>query len=242
MANTTNLDEENPNHEEVPDAKENAASANNEQNESLDLSQINVHIAMPECVIKASAAKTKISNSSKSSKEEKEPNDELLGAEETIIMNNMVNNVSLSKRSEIGSASSSSNDSSSTSKTCSKSSCSLSSTSDSEAEPFGSDDSIKDPPYHESSSDESSSDDEVLVLPEEKENIIPKKRKVVDKSFTEKKVKKRSRNPQAWQKNFNKRLRNSGESYIGLSTQNDGGTKKKVKTQRPQKELQPPCG
>lgn len=26
MANTTNLDEENPNHEEVPDAKENAAS------------------------------------------------------------------------------------------------------------------------------------------------------------------------------------------------------------------------
>lgn len=157
----------------------------------------------------------------------------------------MVNNVSLSKRSEIGSASSSSNDSSSTSKTCSKSSCSLSSTSsssDSEAEPFGSDDSIKDPPYHESSSDESSSDDEVLVLPEEKENIIPKKRKVVDKSFTEKKVKKRSRNPQAWQKNFNKRLRNSGESYIGLSTQNDGGTKKKVKTQRPQKELQPPCG
>lgn len=68
-----------------------------------------------------------------------------------------------------------------------------------------------------------------------------KKRKVVDKSFIEKKVKKRMRNPQAWQRNVNKRLRNSGESYIGLSTQNDGGTKKKVKTPRPQKALQPPC-
>lgn len=63
--------------------------ANNEQNESLDLSQINVHIAMPECVIEASAAETKISNSATSSTEEKEPNDELLGAEETIIMSNL---------------------------------------------------------------------------------------------------------------------------------------------------------
>ncbi|XP_072375150.1 uncharacterized protein [Diabrotica undecimpunctata] len=129
--------------------------------------------------------------------------------------------------------------SSSSSSNSSSSSSTSSSDSDSENEPFGSDDSVKDPPYIKSSSD---SDD--IDSSREAENInLSKNRKLLDPSKTEKKGKKRLRNPGLWQKNIAKQLRNSGQSYVGLiSVKTENGSQKKIKEKRPKRMLKPPCG
>ncbi|KAJ8963754.1 hypothetical protein NQ314_005405 [Rhamnusium bicolor] len=197
-------------------------------NKELNLSQNNVSDFMPECILKPS------NTMSGNLQTTLHVNEEHLS--EITPSGNFENNFELSQKSSRSSSSSSTSDSSSSSSTSSSSSSDTSS-SDSEHEPFGSDDSVKDPTYNSSlSNDEASSE-------EKENNKVTKKRKVMDPCKSEKKSKKRSRNPDMWHKNVAKRLRNSGESYIGLSTEkNEDGNQIKIKIKRPQKALQPPRG
>lgn len=123
----------------------------------------------------------------------------------------------------------------------SSSSCDLSSNTDedtsnseSENDPYGSDDSLVDPPYEPP---------EVEVPAEIATDVAGIKRKVKYPSSNEKVTRKKLRLPSTWQKANAKMLRNSGEAYLSVSiVKNTDGTKTKSKVVRSAKTLLPPCG
>ncbi|XP_050509077.1 uncharacterized protein LOC126886255 [Diabrotica virgifera virgifera] len=141
------------------------------------------------------------------------------------------------------SSSSSDSSSSSNSSSSSKSSSSSNTSSDTDnssqhsktdTDPYGSDDSIADPPFNPP------------VIKRQVKittgNAI-KKRKVKDPSNNEKVGRKKLRQPATWKQADTKRLRNGGEAYLSTRiVQNADGTKTKSKILRPAKTILPPCG
>lgn len=127
--------------------------------------------------------------------------------------------------------------SSSSTSSSSESSSESSSSSDEKDEPFSSDDSILDPSYQLDPGTETSEEEK------DEENFQAyKKRKVINPTEIQKSGKKKKRNPEMWQKNQAKILRNKGEAYISIQIKkNEDGTKSKLKKVRPKKSVQPPC-
>ncbi|XP_072375464.1 uncharacterized protein [Diabrotica undecimpunctata] len=111
---------------------------------------------------------------------------------------------------------------------------------DSQNDPYGSDDSVRDPLYQET---RESSDSEAEIEVDQDEN--PSMRKKMSAETQTEKIgkKKRKIRPELWQKNQSKNLRNKGESYISTQIQkNENGTLLRVKKERPRRFILPPCG
>ncbi|XP_050312713.1 uncharacterized protein LOC126747852 [Anthonomus grandis grandis] len=131
---------------------------------------------------------------------------------------------------------SSTSSSSSSPNSSDSSSTSSSSESDEEHDPFGSDDSIKDPLYENTNSPNNSDTSE-------EENIHqPKKRKLINKTEIKQMGKRKKKNVLLWKKNQTKILRNTRKAYVSTQIKkNEDGTKIKMQREHPQKSIQSPC-